>query len=94
MSYWVIGGEYQDTEFQTPAKDKSLEQLGPFGTYKEAHSAWASRAWATVDSCMFRYRIFKDDFDVNGEDDVAAPCEETGHHPASPEAKQKPSATA
>ena len=89
MSYWVIGGEYQDTRFQTPAKDKPLEQLGPFASYKEAHAAWASRAWATVDSCMYRFRIFKDDFDVNGDADVAAPCEETGGHPDSPEAKAK-----
>lgn len=87
MSYWVIGGEYQDTSFRTPAKDRPLEQLGPFSTYKEAHAAWAGKAWATVDSCMFRYRIFKDDLDVNGENEVEPPCETTGHHPASPEAK-------
>ena len=92
MSYWVIGGEYQDTSFKTPAQDKSLEQMGPFATYKEAHDAWASRAWATVDSCMSRYRIFKDDFDVNGDSEIEAPCEETGHHPASPDAKPKQAA--
>jgi hypothetical protein len=89
MSYWVIGGEYQDTSFKTPSKERALEQLGPFETYKEAHDAWATRAWATVESCMFRYRIFKDDFDVNGDNEVEPPCEDTGHHPSSPNAKPK-----
>jgi hypothetical protein len=36
---------------------KSLEQSGPFNSYEEAHRAWASRAWATVDDCHARYRV-------------------------------------
>ena len=57
MAYWVTGGEYTNTHFDTLAPGKTLEQLGPFETYKQAHDVWASRAWATVDDCQSRYRV-------------------------------------
>ena len=55
--YWVVGGEYTDTQFATIAPGRTLEQLGPFATYKEAHQVWSSRAWATVDNCNARFRV-------------------------------------
>ena len=57
MAYWVVGGEYTDTRFETLMPGKTLEQLGPFASYKQAHDVWASRAWATVDDCQSRYRV-------------------------------------
>src|SRR5579883_886497 len=55
--YWVIGGEYTDTNFSQVLPGTTEEQLGPFETYRDAHAAWQSRAWATVDSAHRRYRI-------------------------------------
>jgi hypothetical protein len=39
------------------------ERLGPFATYEEAHKVWATRAWATVDNALMRFRIVRE----NGE---------------------------
>jgi hypothetical protein len=55
--YWVVGGEYTDTQFSRVIDGTEEERLGPFDSYKAAHQAWASRAWATVDSAHRRYRI-------------------------------------
>jgi hypothetical protein len=55
--YWVVGGEYADATFTQPAAGKTLERLGPFATAQEAQTAWAGRAWATVDDAMSRFRI-------------------------------------
>lgn len=59
MAYWVVGGEYTDTSFETLMPGQTLEQYGPFATYKEAHQVWSSRAWATVDDCHSRYRVLE-----------------------------------
>lgn len=55
--YWVVGGEYTDTRFETIAPGRTLERHGPFATYKQAYQAWARRAWATVDDCHCRFRV-------------------------------------
>jgi hypothetical protein len=57
MTYWVIGGEYTDTRFETLAPGRALETHGPFDSYKQAHQVWSSRAWATVDDCHSRFRV-------------------------------------
>jgi hypothetical protein len=57
MAFWVVGGEFTGTDFKTITQGKTLEQHGPFESYKEAHDVWASRAWATVDECQSRFRI-------------------------------------
>lgn len=59
--YWVVGGEYTNTRFETIAPGKALERHGPFATYKEAHDVWASRAWGTVDDCHSRFRVIEGD---------------------------------
>lgn len=79
MSYWVVGGEYIDTNFEAAAPGKELERHGPFENYKSAYEVWSSRAWATVDNALCRFRILKHDDDVNGEDHVRAP-HELPHH--------------
>ena len=55
--YWVVGGEYADTRFQTMVPGKKEEWIGPFDDYEEAKAEWSRRAWHTVDSCHVRYII-------------------------------------
>ena len=58
--YWVVGGEYSDPAFTEIVAGTQEERLGPYDSYKAAHDAWQSRAWATVDSCTKRFRIVEE----------------------------------
>ena len=58
--YWVVGGEYTDTDFKEFAPGKKEVRKGPFDTYEEATKAWGSLAWATVDECLSHYHITED----------------------------------
>jgi len=64
--YWVVGGVYRDTKFDTLAPGRDLERYGPFADYREAHDVWAARAWATVDDCHCRFRIVEGNEDAPG----------------------------
>lgn len=59
--YYVIGGEYADTDFTTLAEGRSEERYGPFATEKEAHDFWRGITGRTVDNAMVRYRIRPDE---------------------------------
>lgn len=59
--YWVVGGEYKDTQFKETIDGKPEEKFGPFGAYRDALKEWQSRAWMTVDQCHRRYRIVAED---------------------------------
>ena len=59
--YWVVGGEYTDTKFDTMAPGKAPERYGPFASYQDAMTEWKTRAWATVDHCLIRYRIVEEE---------------------------------
>ena len=61
MRYWVVGGEYADTSFQSFAPGAREERYGPFGNYREAYAAWSARARATVDDATIRYRILAEE---------------------------------
>ena len=63
MAYWVVGGEYRDATFTEMAPGAQKERLGPFATYEEAYKVWATRAWATVDHALIRFRVVRDDED-------------------------------
>lgn len=54
--FYVIGAEYKTTQFVSPVVGTE-EKYGPFKTWQEAHDKWAERAWATVDSCYYRFTI-------------------------------------
>lgn len=54
--FYVIGGEYTDTDFETFIDGKG-EEYGPFKTYQKAKEIWAKWAWQTVDNCHCRYTI-------------------------------------
>tara|TARA_E500000318_G_scaffold99772_1_gene102022 strand:+ start:278 stop:649 length:372 start_codon:yes stop_codon:yes gene_type:complete len=54
--YWVVGGEYETTEFETPVGGEE-ERHGPFATFEDAEKAWSKLAWQYVDNCNCRYRV-------------------------------------
>lgn len=56
--YWVVGGTYTDTHFETPAGGEEGWH-GPFESYDEAKAEWQSLAWSSVDDALSRYRIEK-----------------------------------
>jgi hypothetical protein len=60
MTYWVVGGEYTNTDFKQVAAGRTEEKLGPFSTFEEARKSWASRAFSTIDHCLIRYKIVED----------------------------------
>jgi hypothetical protein len=55
--YWVVGGEYKDTDFKNLAEGVELEEFGPFHTYEAARKEWQARNMAKIDNAMVRYRI-------------------------------------
>lgn len=55
-NYYVIGGEYADTNFETIAPGATEERHGPFSE-KEAHDTWRALTGKTVDNALVRYRI-------------------------------------
>lgn len=60
MGYWVVGGEYADTNFREVAPGKTEERYGPFESYAAAHRKWAERAFATIDDAHTRFRIIQE----------------------------------
>ncbi len=63
--YYVIGGEYADTSFTTPAAGTQLKTHGPF-TERDAKVFWRSITGRTVDNAMVRY-FLKDEDQLNGK---------------------------
>jgi hypothetical protein len=55
--YWVVGGEYTDTDFKTLSPGVEMEEYGPFHTYEAARKEWQGRNMARIDNAMVRYRI-------------------------------------
>jgi hypothetical protein len=58
--YWVVGGKYESTAFNTFAPGAQEERYGPFETFDDAQREWQRHAWQTVDNCLFRYRIVEE----------------------------------
>lgn len=56
-TYWVVGGEYADTDFIAIADGSEPERHGPFATYEDARDEWARRSWAHIDDAHMRYTI-------------------------------------
>jgi Domain of unknown function (DUF4170) len=55
--FWVVGGEYTDTQFTTIVPGERLHRLGPFASYPEAYRVWEAHARATIDDCHARFEI-------------------------------------
>ncbi len=54
--YWVVGGEYLDTEFDRIV-DGTQQLVGPFQCRDMAMDEWKKLASATRSSCLTRYTI-------------------------------------
>tara|TARA_R110000868_G_scaffold335954_8_gene596850 strand:+ start:3901 stop:4734 length:834 start_codon:yes stop_codon:yes gene_type:complete len=54
QQYYVVGGEYADTNFTVPAPGAELEKHGPFSE-REAKICWRELTGKTVDNAMVRY---------------------------------------
>lgn len=65
QSYYVVGGEYADTSFESLAGDGELEVHGPFSE-EEATEFWRSITAKTVDNAMVRY-VLKAEEEVVGK---------------------------
>jgi hypothetical protein len=55
--WYVVGGEYSSTAFETIASGKSLESYGPFSR-QEAMAKWREVTGKTVDNAMVRYDLY------------------------------------
>jgi len=53
--FWVVGGEYTDTEFT--ALHGPAEALGPFSDYAHAYQEWERLSMETKPSAHVRYTI-------------------------------------
>ena len=60
-TYWVIGGEYVDTDFVKIAGGGEPERHGPYSTYDEAKEGWAHLSWEHIDDAHVRYTIDTED---------------------------------
>lgn len=54
--YYVVGGEYADTNFAEIAEGQTEERFGPYEE-QEARAVWRALTGKTVDNAMVRYRI-------------------------------------
>ena len=57
MSYWVVGGHYEDTGFEKVKDGFELEKHGPYRSYEDAKKQWDLFSWNNVDDCCVRYTI-------------------------------------
>lgn len=57
MTFWVVGGNYENTKFNKIKKGYKLERFGPFKSYDEAMEHWSFQSWKKVDDCNIRYVI-------------------------------------
>ena len=55
--YWVVGGEYETTNFRVIRDGGVEERVGPFDSREAARVKWAEMAMKTVDQAHVRYRI-------------------------------------
>lgn len=63
VTFYVIGGEYADTNFSTLLPGTQLESYGPFATEREAKVRWRELTGKTVDNAMIRYFLKSTDAD-------------------------------
>lgn len=65
--YYVVGGEYADTQFTQIAPGHQEERFGPFDE-REAHVCWRALTGKTVDNAMIRYFIRSEEGEAAGSD--------------------------
>lgn len=57
--YWVVGGQYTETDFKTIRDGGEEERIGPFTDLEKARSEWKSKSMNNIDDAYCRYRIEK-----------------------------------
>jgi len=57
--YWIVGGEYTDTNFSKLVED-TRQVLGPFTQYDDALSIWHRLADKTRSICTARFVITRE----------------------------------
>lgn len=55
--YWVTGGTYTGTDFQTIADGNEVQRYGPFIKYSEAEDMWRLQSMQHIDECYTRFEI-------------------------------------
>ncbi|MGE5517275.1 MAG: DUF4170 domain-containing protein [Bacteroidota bacterium] len=65
--YYVVGGEYADTDFTQIAPGHKEDRFGPFDEH-EAHVCWRALTGKSVDNAMCRYFIRSDDESLSDEE--------------------------
>jgi len=64
--YWVVGGEYADSNFTKLREGKQLDVFGPFEKW-EALGFWRGMTSKSVDDAMVRYDIRKNYDQTSGD---------------------------
>ncbi len=59
MNYWVIGGKYKNTNFESLKDGFKLEKYGPYKTFEAAKEKWSVLSWKNVDNCYIKYSVIK-----------------------------------
>ena len=59
MKYWVIGGKYKNTKFDSLKDGHQLEKYGPYKTFELAKEKWSVLSWQNVDDCYIKYTVIK-----------------------------------
>lgn len=90
-TFWVVGGEYADTDFIVIVGGGAPERHGPYTTYEDAKHEWARVSWEHIDDAHVRYTIDTEDarayWVVGGEyadtgfEEMADGCQEERHGP-------------
>ena len=77
--WYVVGGEYSDTDFKTLMAGQKLENFGPFAR-PEAMAVWRAMSTKSVDNALVRYQIIGadriDDFVAAHETGIAPQASE------------------
>ncbi|MBX6322007.1 MAG: hypothetical protein IRY94_09290 [Rhodospirillaceae bacterium] len=57
--FWVVGGEYTDTDFARLVEGTG-QVYGPFDSYEEARAVWERQSLATRCRALMRFAIARD----------------------------------
>ena len=58
--FWIVGGEYQDTGFDTLVEG-TARMVGPFTNRDQAMTAWRGLAEQTRSNALARFTIARED---------------------------------
>ena len=61
-TYFVVGGLFTDTTFETIADGKKETRLGPFDNYEQAQAVWRAKAMETIDEAYAKFSIERTSF--------------------------------